>query len=49
MSALNQGVLIVFLVGHWITHFAQRLYGMPVDIFEYFRKEESTQDLPVEP
>ena len=33
----------------WFYYFTQLIYGMPVDIFEYWRKEESTQDLPIEP
>jgi len=38
-----------YLGGAWMYYLTQKVYGMPVDIFEYFRKEDSTADLPVEP
>lgn len=49
MSALNYWLIAAYLFVAWLVHFAQRIYGMPVDIFEYFRKEDSEAHLPIEP
>lgn len=49
MHWIFQLSLIGMLLLFWFAYIAQAVYGMPVDIFEYFRKEDNTTELPIEP